>query len=354
MRRSLSLVAFFAGLALKESVFPGLTVRPRVAELFLTENCNLRCISCTCWHEHKQGELTTEQWFDILSQLSQLRFLKINFTGGEPLIRKDFFSILARAHALGFAIIHLNTNGYSLSAETIDRLLLLGVRSFNVSLDGGSAAVHNIIRGRSNAFEQTTRNIQTLVEKTHAMACKVRVNFTVMRSNIGDLPNIADYVIASKLRLYLNLASDKTFLFRDPRVTREMDIDRGAMQAALKALAAKARRHPRYLPTISEIKYIPRHFSSTVQRQLPCAESQLKLMIHADGRLGGCWGHDPAFDIRSMPIAEVLRSTEYRQQQARFFQKDCVGCGSNYALNLRWRPGTVVRNALWRLAAWRE
>jgi hypothetical protein len=36
----------------KRAIAPGLHVRPLVSELFLTENCNLRCISCNCWLEN--------------------------------------------------------------------------------------------------------------------------------------------------------------------------------------------------------------------------------------------------------------------------------------------------------------
>lgn len=45
----LRLAWFFAALAVKEHIAPSLHVRPLVAELFLTENCNLRCRSCACW-----------------------------------------------------------------------------------------------------------------------------------------------------------------------------------------------------------------------------------------------------------------------------------------------------------------
>ena len=38
-----------------------------------------------------------------------------------------------------------------------------------------------------------------------------------------------------------------------------------------------------------------------------------------------------------------------RREHARLFRKDCVGCGSNYSLNLRWRPGSYVEDVLWRV-----
>ena len=42
-------------------------------------------------------------------------------------------------------------------------------------------------------------------------------------------------------------------------------------------------------------------------------------------------------------------SPEYRDEHERLFRKECVGCGSNYSLNLRWRPRTYLADALWRL-----
>jgi len=68
-----SLVAFFSQLAVKRWLVPGLHVRPLVAELFLTENCNLRCKSCNCWLENTKGELTTDEWKNVLRQLIALK-----------------------------------------------------------------------------------------------------------------------------------------------------------------------------------------------------------------------------------------------------------------------------------------
>jgi hypothetical protein len=65
--------------------------------------------------------------------------------------------------------------------------------------------------------------------------------------------------------------------------------------------------------------------------------------------VGGCSGHDASTNVRQRPIREIVDSPEYREEHTRFFAKQCVGCGSNYSLNLRWRPGTYLQDALWRL-----
>jgi hypothetical protein len=108
--RTARLAAFFGRLTVKEHVRPGLHVRPLVAELFLTENCNLKCVSCACWTSTTRGELGTEEWCSVIDQLVAARILKVNFTGGEPLIRKDAIGLIAYAANAGVREIHLNTN----------------------------------------------------------------------------------------------------------------------------------------------------------------------------------------------------------------------------------------------------
>lgn len=340
---------FFTQLAAKRYIAPDLHVRPLVSELFLTENCNLRCISCACWLENTKGELTTAEWKGVLRQLAELRILKANFTGGEPLIRPDAIEIMAFAHQLGIRRMHLNTNGIRLTPGTLAEVLRAGVRSFNVSVDGPDSRVHDHIRGRSGAFETTIAHLRHLIGQRARYKLKVRMNFTVMRDNVESLPDIALLAQELGVQLYLNLATDQTFLFRAPEVSRLKRLAPADLSAALGKLEQVKRADPRWLPRYSELRYIPQHFSDIVQRDVPCAESQLKLMIHSRGEIGGCWAHDPNFNVRDRTIADVIGSAHYRAEHARLFRKDCVGCGSNYSLNLRWRPATYVDDLRWRL-----
>ena len=342
------LAMFFGKLAIKEHVRRGLHVRPLVAELFLTDNCNLRCVSCACWRTTTREELTTAEWKDILDQLAALRMHKVNFTGGEPLLRRDAIEIMDYARSAGFRNLHLNTNAILLRPTTLDQVLEAGVRSFNVSVDG-PREVHDRVRGRNGAFDRTRAHLENLVSARDRHHLKIRMNFTVMRDNVAFLADIAAFAQQVGVLLYLNLATDRTFLFRHADVTRETDVQQPALAAALGQLERLARADSRWLPRYSDLRYISRHFQDVVQKDVPCAESQLKLMIHSCGEIGGCWGHDPAFTVREAPIAEVIDGRHYREEHARLFRKECVGCGSNYSLNLRWRPGTYVEDALWRV-----
>jgi MoaA/NifB/PqqE/SkfB family radical SAM enzyme len=348
---ALRLARFFGALAVKERLAPRLHVRPLVAELFLTENCNLRCVSCNCWRETTRGELSTGEWKDVIAQLAELRMHKLNFTGGEPLIRPDAVELIRFARDRGIRHLHLNTNGIRLTPAVRGELLEAGVRSFNVSVDGPNALVHDRIRGRLGAFHTTVEHLRGLLAERQRHKLKVRMNFTVMRDNLRSLPGIAALAQELDVSLYLNLATDRTFLFRAEEVAGQAAVPLDALDEVMGELEAILRADRRRLPRYSDLRYIRGHFTDLVQRDLPCAESQLKLLIHARGEIGGCWGHDPAFSVRERRVAEVIDSAHYRAQHARLFRKDCVGCGSNYSLNLRWRPSSYLADALWLAGA---
>jgi hypothetical protein len=153
-----------------------------------------------------------------------------------------------------------------------------------------------------------------------------------------------------EVRLFLNLGTDTTFLFRDSEVTPLTHISQKTLEESLSMLEAIKRDDGAWLPRYSDLRYMRGHFGDLVQRDLPCAESQIKLMIHSRGEVGGCWGHDPTANVRDRALRELLDDDAYHEEHERLFRKDCVGCGSNYSLNLRRKPATYVDDLRWRLA----
>ena len=306
-----------------------------MAELFLTDNCNLKCVSCACWREQTRGELTTDEWRDVLDQLADLRFVKLNFTGGEALVRRDAGEVISYARSLGFQNLHLNTNGLQLNRRRLAEVLGAGVRSFNISVDGANASVHDAIRGRSGSFDAAIGAVRLLAEHRDRYGLNVRMNFTVLAGNVEEIPAVARLARDLEVTLSLNLGTDRTFLFRHEDVGQLLDVDGDALRASLRELERMVREDPRGLPSRATLRYIPSHFGLAADSFIPCAESQLKLMIRSTGEIGGCWGHDSTMNVRDHSIRSIVDSAEYRAEHERLFRKDCVRCGSNYALNVK-------------------
>lgn len=91
-------------------------------DIELTERCNNNCIHCYINQPEsnvllKEKELSLNQLKDIISQAAQLGCLTIRYTGGEPLLRKDFKEIYLYTRKMGIKVL-LFTNGTLIDKET--------------------------------------------------------------------------------------------------------------------------------------------------------------------------------------------------------------------------------------------
>lgn len=354
LSNSLRLLKFMSRLMIKRRLMPQLEVRPVVSELFVTENCNLRCVSCACWRDKTQGEMSREEWFDVIRQLGELSFIKINFTGGEPLLRRDLVDLIRFASINTRAELHLNTNALLLTPSKTQELIDAGLRSFNISIDGATSEMHDGIRGRQGAFATTLEHLRHLMSLQERYGLKIRMCFTVMRDNHGQLPEMAELAQELKVRLFLNVLTDHTFLFRNYGIKQLGELSEDDLDRSLNAVLAKKSKNRGLLPPYSVFCYIGDHFRSQLQKDLPCAESSLKFMVHSKGQAGGCWGHDPDFSIRTRRVSEILDDEKYKRIQTDHYFKRCRGCGANHSFNMRLEPRPMIYNLLWRLGIWKQ
>lgn len=86
-----------------------LMTEPKLRNLFLelTLRCNEHCLHCgSHCGDVKSEELTVEQYRTFLEQVKEDMTTEgkmLCITGGEPLLRKEFFDIMGAAHELGFS-----------------------------------------------------------------------------------------------------------------------------------------------------------------------------------------------------------------------------------------------------------
>ena len=115
---------------------------PVAGNFELTARCNFRCPMCYVHMTQEQidatgRELTAEQWLSIARAARDKGMIFALLTGGEPLLRKDFFEIYDGMKQMGL-LISINSNGSLLSGDVLERFLKDPPFRFNVSLYGGS------------------------------------------------------------------------------------------------------------------------------------------------------------------------------------------------------------------------
>ena len=133
----------------------------------------------------RQANWTTAECRRVLDELAELGALNLTFSGGEPLLRRDFFTIATYARDLHF-LLRLFTNGSLISPAVADRIAALHPYAVEMSVYGIDAATHDTITGRPGAFARTTRAFNLLRDRGVRTVMKT----PLMRENIRQFPEL--------------------------------------------------------------------------------------------------------------------------------------------------------------------
>ena len=107
----------------------------------VTSACNLRCVHCYGTSESPSpGELTTFEALRVLDEMAACGVEAVSFSGGEPLLRKDFIELAAHAGRQGFKSVGVATNGTLIDESMARRLRETGI-DVQVSIDGDNVAL---------------------------------------------------------------------------------------------------------------------------------------------------------------------------------------------------------------------
>lgn len=152
----------------------------------LTKACNLKCVMCyNNSGNPSKSEMSSENWKLAIKRISMLANCTLVLTGGEPMMRRDIFSIIKYAKERCHSV-EMTSNGWFISKKTADTLGNLQVDHIRLSLDGGNEETHDLIRGRKGSFSkviQATRFLQHAGTSTSWLV-------TLMRQNVKEIPSI--------------------------------------------------------------------------------------------------------------------------------------------------------------------
>lgn len=186
------------------------TKRDFTLQYHITVKCDYNCGHCYLRedtyqnevrnvHSNEQVKQVIDNFSNFTSNLSEIFGVKIkpviHYTGGDPLLRKDFFDILEYSVNKGVKVAVLG-NPDNINYSVAQRLVSSGVRSFQISLDGPKE-MHDQLRRKEGSFEKSLDALTMLsdvgLEKTFAM-------YNVSKENISHL--IDTYKTVNDLGIY--------------------------------------------------------------------------------------------------------------------------------------------------------
>lgn len=153
----------------------------------LTHRCNEKCVHC--YHPFDKydysKELSLDEVKELIDTVYELGVFMITLSGGECLLRPDFFEILDYISSKG-VLTNIFTNGMLLTEDVVQKIRKYRVRVVSISLYGDTAEVHDRITTIPGSFERTLQGIERL--KRYNIPFELKC--VVLAENIGHIEKI--------------------------------------------------------------------------------------------------------------------------------------------------------------------
>jgi radical SAM protein with 4Fe4S-binding SPASM domain len=142
---------------------------PMEGTIEVTHRCPLTCAHCynnlpMSDTDAKTRELTRDEHFRIADELAEAGCLRLLYTGGEILARRDFLEIYSHARQNGM-LITLFTNGTLITPRVADYLAEQRPYSIEITLYGHTRETYEGLTGIPGSFDKCRRGVDLLLER---------------------------------------------------------------------------------------------------------------------------------------------------------------------------------------------
>lgn len=313
-------------------------------DLEATARCNLDCRHCYINlpagdRTARRRELTADEIARIGGEAAALGAVWCLITGGEPLLRKDFFDVVKALLGRGL-VLSLYTNATLVTDEHVRFFKKFPPREIEVTVYGVSRETYERVTRTPGSFDAFRRGLDRLL----AAGLPVRLKAMALRSNKHEIPAIADFCRARTKDYYrfdphLHLRFD-----RDEARNRLIRSERLTGREVARLERADPQRFGALQEACAEI--LPSEGAAEVpecHHLFRCGVGQRSFVVGPEGHLRPCLSlHHPEFlfDLRRGRLDEawkrflpkVLARTSDRPE---FLEK----CGRCPVINLcLWCP----------------
>ena len=173
--------------------------RPQLVFWETTKACELSCIHCRAVSQSKPSpeEMSIDDSLEFLSSLKSFGSSPVLIlTGGNVMLRYNIGEIVESIGTSSIPAAASPAVSDSLTPESVQRMISVGIRSFSISLDG-KKAFHDMVRG-SGSYFRTIEAADLLKQKE----ARLQINTLVTADNIYDLPFILKWLIENGIKVW--------------------------------------------------------------------------------------------------------------------------------------------------------
>jgi AdoMet-dependent heme synthase len=286
---------------------------PLSVHLDITYRCNERCVHCYLDHDD-HGEMTTAEITGLLTQLADAGVFFLTLSGGEVLMRRDFFAIVEHARRLLFNV-KVKTNGVMIREPEAKRLRELGVEQIQISVYSHHAEVHDAITKLPGSLKRTIEAIRFL----KSQGLKVVIANVLMARNLGD--NAGVMALARELGVPYTL---------DPTITPKMDGDTSILGLRVGGSDLKQIFHERALVgDVEQFCAPPPPPDDDIMDGYPCSAGHTACYISPYGDVFPCVQFPlPCGNVRKEKFLEIWRDSRQFMEVRSIRARDLPVCSS--------------------------
>lgn len=297
-----------------------------------TNACNLYCRHCYRDAGVKaEEELNTEEGLALIDQIAMAGFKIMIFSGGEPLLRDDIYTLVTHARDKGLRPV-FGTNGTLITGEVAQKLKKAGAMAMGISLDSTDPELHDKFRGSQGAWQAAVDGMKACREA----GLPFQLHTTVVDWNYDQVEDLTDFAVQAG-------AVGHHVFFLVP-TGRGANIEEESLRARrYESLLQRIMEKQKYVnielkPTCApQFMRIARQMGVNTRFSKGCLAGTAYCIISPVGIVQPCAYLDiPVGNIRETPFSEIwlhnpvfnrLRSLEYSGGCGKCqFKNICGGC----------------------------
>ncbi|MCW3996896.1 MAG: radical SAM protein [Candidatus Bathyarchaeota archaeon] len=191
---------------------------PLIVSYAVTRACNLRCLHChVSAREAMPNELNLREAMRAIDEMANLGMEALIFSGGEPLLRKDFVLALAQYCEDIGVITALLSNGLLMTPQTALQLKEAGIKAVGIPIDSVIPECHDHLRNLPGTFQKAVAAIKTCLE----LDLEVVVTTMALKDTYDEMPK--------RLQFLADLGVDEVAVYDLVPVGRGKDVMDQAM-----------------------------------------------------------------------------------------------------------------------------
>ena len=283
----------------------------------VTDKCNLRCVYCRPLHDCAFIEDKEILSFDEIHRIVRLfagcGIERVRITGGEPLLRKNITSLVAKLAAIkGIRELTLTTNGVLLQ-QMADELKAAGLNRVNISIDSLEANSYRQITGY-DCLSKVVGGIQKAID----------VGLQPVKINAVILRGINHSQVVSLARMSIDLPVTVRFIEYCPTSKDTQPAEdympyseiRGIIEGTFGSLSDASIGHGSGPALYFKIKNSAGAIGFIAGRSTIFCETCNRIRLTCDGRIKPCLYSAQNYDIRQLirEGASDKRITDLMQQ----------------------------------------